>query len=213
MFLKVLRDFSKPHWIDIIQVLKRSTGLSVAELAKALNMSYMGIKQHCVDLEKKGYLDTWRRAKPVGRPEKLYRLTKKAAPLFPSMGSAFTIDVLSAVAQTYGNNAPDKLLFNYFQKQGDRYAAKVKGQSVADRAVSLAKLRDAEGFCSSCGIHGTDGLQIVEYHSLLAEVAAKYPTVHRMEEQMFGRVLKTTVERTEEQASGLTAIRFSVGTL
>lgn len=213
MFLKILRDFSKPHWIDIVQTLKRSTGMSVSELAKILNMSYMGVKQHCIDLEKKGYLDTWRRPKPVGRPEKLYRLTKKAAPLFPTMGVGFTVDILAAVAQVYGGTAPDKLLFNYFQQLSERYSAKVRGQSVADRAVSLAKIRDAEGYCSRCAFDGEDGLRIIEYHSLLADVASKYPSVLRMEEQMFGRILKSNVTRLEERASGLTEIRFQIATL
>ena len=69
MFLKVMRDFSRPHWVDIVQAIKGSAGLSVAELSKILKMSYMGVKQHCVDLEKKGYLTTWRRPKKMGRPK------------------------------------------------------------------------------------------------------------------------------------------------
>ncbi|MEM7396649.1 MAG: MarR family transcriptional regulator, partial [Verrucomicrobiota bacterium] len=67
MLLSELRKISRPHWLEILIHVKRSTGLSVSELAKALRMSYMGVKQHCQDLEKKGFLDTWRRPKEVGR--------------------------------------------------------------------------------------------------------------------------------------------------
>ena len=94
MFFKALRDIAKPQWFDIINCLKRSTGMSVAELSSALGMSYMGIKQHCVELDKRGYLDTWRRPKAVGRPEKVYRLTSKAEPLFPQVGNEFSIILL-----------------------------------------------------------------------------------------------------------------------
>ena len=55
MFFKVLRDIAKPQWFDIISRLKKSTGLSVAELSESIGMSYMGIKQHCVELNKRGY--------------------------------------------------------------------------------------------------------------------------------------------------------------
>jgi len=45
-------------------------------------MSYMGVKQHCVELEEEGYLDTWRRSKGIGRPEMIYRLTARSHELF-----------------------------------------------------------------------------------------------------------------------------------
>ena len=65
----VLQDISRPQWYDIMRHLKQSQGLVVGELCEKLDMSYMGVKQHCVALEKLGYLDTWRRPKKVGRPE------------------------------------------------------------------------------------------------------------------------------------------------
>lgn len=214
MFLKIARDFSRPHWFDIVNLLKRSTGMSVGELSKALKMSYMGIKQHCIDMEKKGYLDTWRRPKPMGRPEKVYRLTPKANALFPQVGAEFSLEILRAVRQVYGPTAPDKLLFQRFQKESDRYAAKVKGTSIADRATRFAKLRDAEGFCSECEFDRSEGgLVIVEYHTPLGAIADEFPSVHKMEEAMFGRVLRSQVTRYLEKASGLTRICFRIATL
>jgi len=213
MFLKVIRDFSRPHWFDILSLIKGSTGLSVAELSKSLKMSYMGVKQHCLELEKRGYLDTWRRPKPVGRPEKAYRITKKADALFPKIGIQFTLDILDSVKTIYGAAAPEKLIFNFFQEQGERYAMRLKGKTVAERANSLAKLRDSEGYRSTCNFDRETGLNILEYHSLVADIARAYPTVHRMEEAMFGKVLKTGVTRTEEAASGLSKTTFSIATL
>ena len=160
MFSKVLRDIAKPQWIEIISVLKRSTGMSVAELSKRLKMSYMGVKQHCVELQKRGYLDTWRRPKNIGRPEKAYRLTQKVNALFPQVGNELTLEILEAVEQTYGSNSSEKLLFNYFQKLTDRYESKVKGDGVAERAASLAKIRDLEGYLSSCDYDPAKGLVV-----------------------------------------------------
>ena len=67
MFFRTLRDLAKPQIVAIFDALKRSDGLAVGDLAAALDMSYMGVKQYCVELEKRGYLDTWRRAKETGR--------------------------------------------------------------------------------------------------------------------------------------------------
>ena len=152
MFFKVLRDIAKPQWFDIISRLKKSTGLSVAELSESLGMSYMGVKQHCVELNKRGYLDTWRRPKAVGRPEKAYRLTSKADPLFVELGSEFVVDLLKNVDKTYGASAAEKLLFGYFHEIGLKYEKKIKGESLYERAVSFSKIRDNEGCLSSCEI-------------------------------------------------------------
>ena len=129
MFLRSLRDIAKPQSVAVISLLKKSTGMSVAEMARELKMSYMGVKQHCVDLEKKGFLDTWRRPKDIGRPEKTYRLTEKARDLFPDAGCEVTLDLLKDVQAIYGPNAPDKLLFSYFAKRTDFYLKKVRGDT------------------------------------------------------------------------------------
>jgi predicted ArsR family transcriptional regulator len=212
MFSKVLRDIAKPQWIEIISILKRSTGMSVAELAKRLKMSYMGVKQHCVELQKRGYLDTWRRPKNIGRPEKAYRLTTKVNALFPQIGNELTLEILEAVEQTYGANASEKLLFTYFHKMTDRYVSKVKGETVAERTASLAKVRDLEGYLSSCDLEEVEefGLRVIEYHSPFTDVSAKYPIALRMEEQMFEKILGAPVHREEERASGLVRYTFKV---
>jgi predicted ArsR family transcriptional regulator len=213
MFLKSIRDIAKPQHFAIIDLLKRSTGMPVAELGRALKMSYMGVKQHCLELEKKGWLDTWRRPVPNGRPEKLYRLTAKAAALYPEAGNEMTLEMLQCIQDIYGPNAPDKLLFNYFTKKGEAYLKKIKGHSIAERAAAFAKLRNLEGHCAEVEYDPQLGFRITEYHNPLKEISAAYPNVRRMEEQMFNRVLMTTVQRVEERSSGLTKHVFLIPTL
>lgn len=212
MFKKTLRDLSRPHWYDIIELVKRSTGLSVPELAKELKMSYMGVKKHCVALEKLGYLDTWRRPKVVGRPEKLYRLTEKANGIFPEIGSEVTLSLLEAAGQ-FDANAAEKLLFAHFHGQTLLLAKKVKGHSVADKASSLAKLRDQAGHVSECVYDREDGLQIVECHNPLQPIFDRFPTAERMEEQMFERLIGAAVERSLTKVSGLRRYVFVIETL
>ena len=47
-------------------------------------------------MQKLGYLDTWRQPKEVGRPEKLYRITSKLDPFFPSIEDGVTLSLLQA---------------------------------------------------------------------------------------------------------------------
>ena len=143
---KLIAEIGKSQRLEIVNKLKRTQGLSVGELAEHLGMSYMGVKQHCVDLEAEGYLDTWRRAKGVGRPELVYRLTERAHGLFPATSNGMTIALLENARALYGPSAPEKLLFSVFQKKAEAYQAKVRGQTVAERAGKLTRVRDSEGY-------------------------------------------------------------------
>ncbi len=211
MFLKILRDIAKPQWFEIIVHLKQSTGMSVAELSKVLGMSYMGVKQHCVELEKRGYLDTWRRPKKVGRPEKAYRLTHKADLFFPQLGNDFALGMLDSLSSMQGDAAAEKILFGYFQARTDFYKKKLKGSGLLELAGSLAKVRHSEGYLSECQQRDDSSCRIVEYHTPFGDLATKYPILVRMEEQMFERILGVPVKRNEERASALMRFVFSIG--
>ena len=79
---QLLSEIGRTQRLEILNTLKRTKGLSVNELVTRMKMSYMGIKQHCLTLERDGYLDTWRRPQKMGRPEMVYRLTRRTHDLF-----------------------------------------------------------------------------------------------------------------------------------
>ena len=185
-YLKILRRLAKPHWFDIMELIKCSGGLSVGDLAEGLGMSYMGVKKHCLAMHKLGWLDTWRSPKTLGRPEKLYRLTEKVAPLFPPIGNEVCLAILAAAAAT------------------------VIGDSVQERAECLATARMAAGYYSRCEWSEAEGLRIEEFHQPLQPLFEKYPTLERMEVQMFERLLGARVERSVSRAGGLKRYRFDI---
>ena len=208
-YFKILKTISKPHWFDIITLVKCSQGLSVGELSEALGMSYMGVKQHCIAMQKLGYFDTWRRPKDVGRPEKTYRVTEKLNVLFPSIGNDVSLAILEAATQLE-INAAEKLLFGFFRGQTEKFALSVTGDSVQERAENLAKAREAMGYFSRCLYSEEDGLFIEEFHNPLQALFDAYPTLERMEIQMFEKLLGARVERSFTKVSGLTRYRFSL---
>ena len=79
---RLLAEIGRTQRLEILNSLKRSKGMSVNELVAKMKMSYMGIKQHCLTLQRDGYLDTWRRPQKMGRPEMVYRLTRRTHDLF-----------------------------------------------------------------------------------------------------------------------------------
>src|SRR4051812_23586873 len=122
---RLLAEIGRTQRLEILNTLKRTKGLSVNQLVAKMKMSYMGIKQHCLTLERDGYLDTWRRPQKMGRPEMVYRLTRRSHALFQSDSNAFTLDLLQSVEEIYGKNAPEKLLYNLFERKTKNLKEKV----------------------------------------------------------------------------------------
>jgi predicted ArsR family transcriptional regulator len=206
---KLLSEIGRTQRLEILNTLKRTKGLSVNQLVAKMKMSYMGIKQHCLTLERDGYLDTWRRPQKMGRPEMVYRLTRRTHDLFPAESNQFTLDLLQSINEIYGPNGPEKLLFNVFERKAVVLKTKVKGETVAERAKALARIRENEGFMSQFIIDESEGgPQILECHSPLLNLLDQYPIIGRLEGDLFESVLCTRVRREESRASGLYECAF-----
>lgn len=174
-----------------------------------MKMSYMGIKQHCLTLERDGYLDTWRRPQKMGRPEMVYRLTRRTHDLFPCDSNDFTMELLRAIKEVHGANGPEKMLFNIYERKTAAMKAKAKGETIVERAKWLAAQRDKEGYMSQFTAEEHDGgPQILECHSPIMNLLDEYPIIGRLEKDMFEGVLGTEVRREETRTSGLYECAF-----
>lgn len=213
MFSKLLRKISRPHWLDIIASLKGGRGSAVRELSTELGMSYMGIKQHCDKMVKAGLLETFRKPVEVGRPEKIYRLTKETAGLFPNEAGDFASDVLQSVRDAFGAPAVERILFNLMQARGDRYRKKIKGRSLAERAASFAALREKDGHHSKVVYKKDSGLHIEEYHNPLETLFKEYPVLVRAEERMIEQALGVKISRETWKSGGQIVRTFQISTL
>ncbi len=205
---KILAEIGRTQRLEILNSLKRSKGMSVNELVRKMKMSYMGIKQHCLTLQRDGYLDTWRRPQKMGRPEMVYRLTRRTHDLFQSDSNAFTLELLKSAGEAFGPNAPEKLLYNVFEQRTAALKSKMKGDDVTDRARWMARWRDAEGYMSQFSLEEEGGPQILECHSPIMNLLDAFPIVGRLEQDMFEAVLGTKVRREETRNSGLYECAF-----
>jgi predicted ArsR family transcriptional regulator len=206
---RLIAEIGRTQRLDIINALKRTRGMSVNELVEKIGMSYMGIKQHCITLHRDGYLDTWRRPQKMGRPEMVYRLTRRTHDLFQADSHQFTLDLLKSVQEIYGPNAPEKLLYNVFKKKTAALKSKAKGDTVAERAKWLAHVRDHEGHMSQFINNSKEGgPRILEFHSPILNLLDRYPIIGRFEQDMFEAVLRTPVRRQVIRNSGLYECAF-----
>jgi predicted ArsR family transcriptional regulator len=211
MIFPILRDILHTPVLDIILHLKQSPGMTVKELCGAMKMSYMGVKQHCDAMVGKGYLDTWRHPVPHGRPEKIYRLTNRLDPLFPSTTTDHLLEMLTHAERLFGLTAPEKLLYAFFASKAERYAKNIAMETeLENRALVLARLRTLDGCMSVVEMSGTGGLRLVDYHSPYGDLMKQYPLIQEIECEMLERLLGCRVEREVDEHSGLKRVIFSL---
>lgn len=207
---RLIQQVGRSARLKVLNQLKRTQGLCVADLADRLKMSYMGVKGICLDLEKRGLVDSWREPQKIGRPHLIYRLTTRAHDLFPAACNEITIELLEAAHRLYGPAASEKLLLVVFQRKTEQYLARVRGETVAERAKWLAKARDQEGYMSEFE-DGEEGVRVVEHHSPVLDLLRAFPIVAKFESELFQRVLRTSVRREEVSVSGLFCATFFCG--
>ncbi|MEO7318741.1 MAG: hypothetical protein ABIZ56_07110, partial [Chthoniobacteraceae bacterium] len=129
---------------------------------------------------------------------------------FPVASNPMTIETLEAAQKLFGQSAAEKLLLVVFQKITGQYKTKLKGNTLAERAKWLARLRDHDGCMSDC--ETTDGeVRIVEHHSPILDLLRAYPIVAKLESEMFSRILGAPVRREDSSVSGLYCVTFSCG--
>jgi predicted ArsR family transcriptional regulator len=184
--------------LAVLELIKRSgRGMSVQEIATSLDMSYMGVKAHCLALASTGHLATRREVATKGRPRLLYQLADAGEQLFADTGGDIALGLLHEAAKLYGATAPQKLLLLYFRSLQARYAELISSEPPLDRARSLVRVRDKEGRMAELVIGSP--WEIRESHNPLSSIMEEYPEARTLEEQMICEVIGIPVRRREDE--------------
>lgn len=200
---KIFKELGRTQRLSILELLKKSThGKDVRDLAGLLAMSYMGVKSHCLDMHRQGYLETWRQPGHRGRPRMFYRLTMKAHELFSEEKNDLALSLLKEARQLFGPTAPQKLLMLHFRSLAAKYKEVVRGQMPEERARSFAEVRDLEGHLSQVE-KGDAGWELIESHDPLQSLRVPYPEIDALECQMISQVIGIPLRRDVHRIAGL----------
>ena len=194
---------------EVLHELKKSGPLPVRELAAKLQLSYMGAKQHCLTLEKRGLLSSRNSHHGAGRPLLVYSLTSKGQSWFQETDNAVAISILRHAMNLYGSNSAAKLLLLYFQESTEKYRSQIPAQTpVGEKMALLAKARDEEGRM----VELVPGIGIIERHNPAAALHKAFPEADALEESLFRQVLGVPVRRRVFSPGGQYEIHFDLHT-
>ncbi|MBM3857927.1 MAG: hypothetical protein FJ390_08240, partial [Verrucomicrobia bacterium] len=199
----IFQEIGRTQRLSILELLKKSVnGMDVRELADSLKMSYMGVKAHCLDMHRQGYVNTWRQPGNRGRPRMFYQLTMKAYELFSEEKNDLALSLLKGARQLFGPTAPQKLLMLHFRSLTDKYKEVVKGATPEERARSFVEVRDREGHLTKMEV-GDTTWELIESHDPLQSLRAPYPEIDALECQMMSQVVGIPLHRNVHRVAGL----------
>jgi predicted ArsR family transcriptional regulator len=199
---------------DLLLLLRKQPGITVAELADKLGLSAMGVRRHVDALADSGLVE--RHGAPtrrLGRPAAGWRLTDAGVELFPRRYEAFAIEVLEDVADACGAEAVVAVLAARTAKDVPRYRDALAGaDDLAEQVRRIAQLRDDAGYLAETSASDDGAFLLVEHNCAVHRLAERHPAVCSQELELFRTVLGPEVEvtRVSHTMSGDSACSYCI---
>ena len=186
---------------SILRLLKTQSSMTVSQLAEALGISSMGVRQHLAILERDGFVEHYREKPQRGRPTHLYHLTDKGKEMFPAAYGKFAVSLLKEAEKLNGCEFIDKLFQSRMKSQIDLYKPQINGKVLIERLEVLTQIRNEEGYMAEITEEEEDYV-LTEYNCPLAMVVDKYPHACETELALFRQSLDANVRRVDHLMGG-----------
>jgi len=195
---------------NIIFLLKKNGRMSIEELSKVIDITPMGIRQHLLSLEKKGYVTYLTKKCGIGRPGFVYMLTEAADDLFPKSYDSFAIGILRDIRKHDGHEKVDRI----FGWRRERLYTLMKGalagkERLDDVLPALKRILEAEGHLVEIGKHNGHYF-LRQFHCPLNKVAQEFADACRHELQLYRDLINKDITREQSIADGETACVYTI---
>lgn len=187
---------------DILEILKRRGSQTVEDLASAVGITPMGVRQHLAILEKDGLVSASSVRRGMGRPSYLYSLTERALELFPRNYQGFARSLLADIAAHEGPSMVTELFARRAGRLEQSYQERLRGLGLREKVAELARLLETNGNMADWQELNPDTFVLHEHNCGILGVAREFPEACRQELALFERVLQADVERLDAQSEG-----------
>ncbi len=183
----------------ILYILKTKGPETASALAKTLNMTSMGARQHLQNMTEEGLIEFEDIKQGRGRPARYWKLTEAADSRFPNMHSELAVQLINAAEEVFGEDGISKLLDARQRNALRRYQVLLKDcNSLEGRVNSIAEIRNNDGYMAN--VEKVDGgFLLHENHCPISTAANRCKDFCDSELLLFKQVLgeKYNVERAE----------------
>lgn len=189
MSVAVVENILKQPRSVIIDLLKVNGAMNVERLAEELEVSKVCVRRHLGLLESDGLVTFEEERHDRGRPRFIYRLTEKAARLFPQIYDEFAKEALTAVRRNFGDDALRRVLRSRADELIARFGEKLGGRNFDERVKNLTREIDAKGYLADARRMKDGSYRLRQRNCPIESVAVAYPQICEEELRVYREVL------------------------
>ena len=189
--------------LEILDALRRSSGLTADQLAEGLGLTAMAVRKHLAVLQDEGLLTARVERRRVGRPVHVYTLTPRARERFPQGYQDLTTELLDDLRAIDGQEKIQHL----FHRRTERVQASLEplmaGHSLPERLTTLTAYLDEQGYLAEWEEAPGGDYLLKEHNCAIYGVAQCIPEVCACELDLFRRLFADAeVERESHVLAG-----------
>lgn len=188
---------------EIVEALRRSTGLTADQLAETLGVTAMAIRKHLTALQAEGLLDARLERRPIGRPVSIYALAPAAQGLFPQQYQELTTELIDDLRAIDGEKKVAMLFRRRAERLYAQLAPEVEGRPLPERLTILTDYLDQQGYLAEWESSPGGDYLLKEHNCAIYGVAQCNPEVCACELDLFRRLLDNAdIEREQHIIDG-----------
>ena len=198
----------------VLYALRRRGQASADDIARQLDMTVSGARQHLTALVDDGLAEATELPRPPGqrgRAQLAYMVTERADALFPKAYGELTNELLG-----YASETDSGLVDTLFQRRRDERIRNATRRLAGKRGLKakvaeLTRILDDDGYLATCEDVGNGVFRIVEHNCAIWAVAQKYGQACTSEIEFIRAVLpEAHVERVQHMIAGARRCAYEV---
>ncbi|MDN5370765.1 MAG: hypothetical protein PWP74_2073 [Shewanella sp.] len=194
----------KPSVAERLLLLLKTRGeMQASDAGNILGTTSEAARQQFVKLAKEQLVEAKSVSQGVGRPVQYWKLTAQGHARFPDAHADLTVQLLTLIRSSLGEQALDKLISGREALTRDSYQqAMIGATTLQERLQRLTEIRTREGYMADWQQVDDGSFLLLENHCPICAAAATCQGFCRAEREVFSAVLGANVERTEHILQG-----------
>ncbi|WP_157230766.1 helix-turn-helix transcriptional regulator [Kiloniella laminariae] len=204
----------------ILALLKARGPLSAKDLARQMEMTAIGMRQHLKRMHEQGMIQSQSEAtekrteKSAGRPALVWELSPRSHNRFGDAHAVLTKELIEGARAVFGNEGVEKLVAYRERQTLSHYQREMEGAETLEKRVKkLVALRQAEGYMAEAKkADEGEGYLFIENHCPICAAATICQGFCRAELDVFRSILgeDVMVERVEYLLEGGRRCSYSI---
>jgi DeoR family suf operon transcriptional repressor len=192
-------------------LLENRKGLSIDDVAEALDISRTAVQKHFAAIENEGYIKKHTLNKTGGRPVAVYVITDRGINYFPKQYAWFSELMLNDLEQEIGSER----FKDYLRRLGEKLGERLRGQSgrneLTDKIDQLLLIMTELGYQVQAGEgNESDEHRIQALNCVYHDLAKKHSEVCDFDLALISTLLGQKVEQLSCMAKGDCSCTFRV---